>query len=60
MEGAYIMKIAERVDIQDIDEAGRKAHVLREAREHVPWVTLKVNYEHACIAEQQVYTYIET
>lgn len=34
------MKIAERIDVENIRETGSKAQVLEETREHVPGITL--------------------
>lgn len=41
--GTDIMQIAEGVNVQNIDETGSQAEVLKERGEHVHWVALYCN-----------------
>ena len=51
----YIMQIAEGINIQNVDEAGSQAEVLKERGEHVHWVALHYNLVKQSKKEERKY-----
>jgi hypothetical protein len=47
---SYIMQVTERVDVQDVGEAGSDEKILQETGEHVPWIALSMKRQ--CHARQ--------
>ena len=53
------MQIAEGINIQNVDEAGSQAEVLKERGEHVHWVALHYNLAKQSQKEERESTYVE-